>query len=336
MTENTQKVWREAPNTVEVVGVLVENNLEIREFDKYQNGAPTGEKRTGIAGDIVIRTKENENHTIRLRQYEMTNAGKENRLYAGLVTIKNETVSIADTEKNPDLKPTRLSVRGDLRLNEYYGQDGQLRSFPMIQGTFVNRLSEDDKTENKAEFDVEGLVGKVLNDYDREGEETGRKKVSLLIPLYNSVIPVDFMVDAGVGAEYIEDNFENGSTVRIYGDMVNFQQIIKKEVEMGFGENKIEETKRFVNELLIKGGNLYEPEVHASKIIDADLVREKLTERAKHLENLKARAEQRKQQGGNSQPKTGFGFGASATPSTTNPLDSGSATVPNVDELFKF
>lgn len=321
MAENTgaAKVWKEADNEVVITGVLVENNLEFREFDVYENGAPTGAKRKAVAGDLVIRTGENENHTIRLRQYELTNAGKANRLYAGLVTIMNETVSIADKEANPDLVATRLKVVGDLRLNEYAGQDGQIRSFPSIQGTFVNRLPETDETENKAEFDVEGLIGKVVDEVERgTGDETGRKKVTLLIPLYNSVIPIEFVVDAGKGADYIQDNFINGSSVRIYGDIVNFRKVTKKEVEMGFGENKIEESVEFVNELTIRGGSLYDPDVHTSKIISPELVKEKLVEREKHLENLKTRAAQR-QQGGEDKPKNGFGFGDAAT--TKTPLD---------------
>src|SRR5690606_29714744 len=171
-------------------------------------------------------------------------------------------------------------------------------------------------SEDKAEFDVEGMVGKVVDEFDRSGDETGRKKVTLLIPLYNSVIPVEFVVDAGKGAEYIEDNFTNGKSVRIYGEMVNFRQVHKKEVEMGFGENKIEEKVTFVNELLIKGGSLYDPDVHTSKIIDPDLVKAKLVEREKHLETLKTRAKEREQNGSN-KPKNGFGFGEAATTPAT-------------------
>lgn len=310
-------VWKQADNEVVVTGQLVENNLEYRDFDVYENGAKTGAKRKAVAGDLVIRTGENENHTIRLRQYEMTNAGSANKLYAGLVTIMNDTVSIVDTEGNPDAKPSRLKVVGDLRLNEYAGQDGEIRSFPSIQGTFVNRLPEDDASEDKAEFDVEGMVGKVISEFDRSGEETGRKKVSLLIPLYSSVIPVDFVVDAGKGAEYIEENFANGTSVRVYGEMVNFRQVKTKEVEMGFGENKVEETVTFVNELLIKGGSLYDEDSQPAKVISAEAVKEKLVQREKHLENLKTRAKQRAE-GGNNKPKTGFGDSAATTPVESN------------------
>lgn len=335
MTENTNgtaKVWKEADNSVDISGTLVENKLELREFDTYENGVPSGKKREAIAGEIVIRTKENENHSIRLRQNKITNAGKENGLYKGLVTIMNETVSIADTESNPDAKPSRLSVRGDLRLNEYYGNDDSLRSFPSVNGVFVNRLPEDDTTENKAEFDVEGMVGKVLDEFDREGEETGRKKVTLLIPLYNSVIPVEFMVDAGQGADYIEQNFENGASVRIYGEMVNFRKVTVKEEEMGFGEARKVESVEFVNELLIKGGSLYDPDVQPSKIIDPELVKGKLVEREKHLENLKTRAKERAQQGTN-KPKTGFGSASTPSPVGKTPLDGAGSNV-DLSNLF--
>lgn len=330
MTE-AKKQWKEADNKVEVVGVLAENNLELREFDVYENGSPTGAKRKAVAGDLVIRSGENENHTVRLRQYELTNAGKVNRLYAGLVTIMNETVSIADTEQNSEAIPSRIKVVGDLRLNEYAGNDGEIRSFPSIQGTFVNRLDVDDKTENKAEFDLEGMVGRVTEDFNRDGEETGRKKVSLLIPLYNSVIPVEFVVNEGKGADYIGDNFDNGSSVRIYGDIVNYQEIIKREVEMGFGENKIEESRKFVNELNIKGGNLYDEDANPSKIIDPELVKQKLVEREVYLENLKNRAKER-EQGGSSKPKNGFG----GTPSAPkiNTLDGNATAGVDLTGLF--
>lgn len=333
---NTPKVWKQAPNSVNLVGVVSENNLEIKQFDERKDGVPTGNKYNAMTGDLVIRTGENENHTVRFFSKEFTNAGAQSRQFTGLQTVKDSIVSIADTESNPDLVPSRLSVTGSLELNEYAGGDGQIRSFPSVRGRFVNRLPEDDKTENKAEFDLEGMVGKVIDEFDKDGVETGRKKVSLLVPLYNSVIPIDFVVTEE-GSDYVGDNFTNGSTVRIYGDMVNFRHVQKKEVEMGFGQNKVEEITTFVNELLVKGGNLYEEDVHTAKIIDPELVKSKLVEREKDLENLKTRAQQRQQGGG--QPKNGFGFGggAPATPPTTGgtPLD-GNANVPNVDNMFSF
>lgn len=321
MTEN--KNWKQADNEVVLTGILVENNLEEREFDVYENGQATGAKRKAIAGDIVLRTGENENHTIRLRQYEFTNSGSANKLHAGLVTIMNETVSVVDSESNPELKPSKLKVTGEMKLNEYAGQDGKIRSFPMIQGTFVNRLGSGDESETKAEFDLEGMVQKVSDEVNKDGA-TGRKKVSLLVPLYNSVIPLEFVVDEGNGADYIEENFSKGSSVRIYGEMVNFRKVNKKEVEMGFGENKVEETVTFVNELLIKGGSLYDEDITPAKIFSTELIKEKMVDREKYLEGLTTRSQNKK-----TKEKNGFG---NTTATETNNLKPNGA--PNIDFIF--
>lgn len=308
----TAKVWKQADNEVKLVGLVVENNLEIKDFNEYKDGAPTGGKYNAITGSLSVQVAPNETHQVRIFSKELTNAGAVNRQFSGLVTIKDTVVSIADTEKNPELKPTKVSVQGSMGLNEYFGQDGQLRSFPSIEGRFVNRLPEDDTTENKAEFDLEGLVGRVVDEIKNE-EDTGRKKVTLLVPLYNSVIPLEFSVDAGQGADYIQDNFENGKSVRVYGDIVNFRDVKKVTVSMGFGADKVEEKVTFVNENLIKGGSLYDEDVTPAKIIDSGLVKQKLVERERHLENMKTRSAQR-QQSGNDKAKNGFGDVATGAP----------------------
>lgn len=309
MTENTMgtgaaKVWKQADNKVILVGEVVENNLEVKEFDTWKDGSITGEKYTAIAGDLTIRTGVNENHKVKFKHKAITNAGGANGFYAGLVTVMNTVVSIADTEKNPDLKPTKVSVEGELELNEYVGHDGKMRSFPQIKGQKVNRLEESDKAEHKAQFDVVGLVGKVIDEIKND-EDTGRKKVTLLVPLWSSVIPLEFVVGEGQGADYVQENFDNGTTVRVYGDIVNFREVKEITVSMGFGADKVDEKITFVQENLIKGGDLYDEDSNASKIIDTGLVKIKLVEREKYLENLKTRATQRQQAGGNSQG--GFG-----------------------------
>lgn len=317
MTENTMgtaKVWKQADNQVKLTGFVAENNLEIKEFDEYKDGAPTGNKYSAMTGSLSVKVAENETHQVRFFSKQFTNAGAASRQFTGLQTVADTVVSIADTEKNPELKPSKINIQGSMGLNEYVGQDEQLRSFSSIEGRFVNRLEEGDTSECQAQFDLEGLVGKVVDEIKGD-EETGRKKVTLLVPLYNSVIPLEFTVDAGAGADYIGDNFENGKSVRVYGDIVNFRQDTEKEVEMGFGANKIETVTKFVNENSIKGGSLYDEDVHTSKIIDTGLVKEKLVQREKYLENMKTKAKQR-QQGGNDKPKNGFGGGFGGTTNT--------------------
>lgn len=336
MTNENTKVWKEADNRVEVVGLLVENNLELRQFDVYKNGQKTGDKRDAIAGDVTIRSADNEDHKIRLRQYKFTNAGAANKLYQGLVTIMNETISLADLEQeaNKDKTVTRLKVVGDLGLNEFADQASlEIRSFPSIRGTFLNRIEESDTTtEDKAEFDLVGLVKSVVEEQNREGEETGRMKVSLLLPLYNSVVPMEFVVDAGKGAEYVQSNFEKGETVRVYGDLVNFREVTYIEVEMDFGGNKRDEKVKFVNELNIKGGSVMPEDSAAS--ISVEAVKEKLAEREVYLETLKTRAKERGQENAGGGVKSKSGFGGEAETKKTALDTPSSLSADDLKDLF--
>lgn len=333
---NTNNVWKESDNRVEIIGTLVENNLELLEFDIYENGAPSGKKRAGIAGDISIRTAENEDHKVRLKQYQLTNAGSANKLYAGLSTIMTETVSLADLEKdeNKDKTATRLKVVGDLNLNEFADKSTlEIISYPNVRGTFLNRIEVSDKdTVNKAEFDIVGLVKSTTEEMDREDEPTGRVKVSLYLPLYNSVVPMDFVVEAGKGAEYVLNNFDKNSTVRIYGDIVNFRKVDHISVAMDFGEDKQEEKVTVATSMTIKGGSVI-PE-DTAKSISPSAVKEKLAERAVYMETLKTRAKERAQngnKGGGGMAKNGFGNEAAAK----TPLDTPSGlSADELGELF--
>lgn len=305
---------REAGNTVTIVGTLVEKNLEVKEF---QNRQKVGETYNAITGELHIRTSEHEVHRVRFFSKEFTNAGAESRQFKALQTVQNEYVSVADLAEREDkedaegneLTPTKLRIRGRMGLNEFYGQDGQLRQYEQIDGQFASRLDADDKTPFGAEFDVEGIVKRVIEEFDKDGEETDRAKIELLMPLYNGrVIPMNFVVgNEQGGKDYVMDNFEQGSSVRVYGQLKNIREVKTREVEMGFGQNKIEEDVTYVNENSIQGGSVYEESVHDSKIFDLTLLKDANVEREKYLEGLKTRAEQRQAQGG--APKTGFGSG---------------------------
>src|SRR6185312_2452075 len=240
ITTETKKIWKQAPNQVTVVGTLAVNNLVHKtDFAVYENGnLLQGQQRTGIQGDIVIATAENEKHTVRYKVMQLTNAGKENSVYPKLLAFMNSAVSMADSAANPELTPSRVEALGSLERNEFGGSDGQLRSYQAIKGAYNPEiLPADSQKTAKAEFDLEGYVAKVVDEIDRSNDNlpTGRKKVELYVPLFNSVVPLDFVVDEGDGADYIGENFTKGATVRVYGALVNYSNTETKTVSMGFG-----------------------------------------------------------------------------------------------------
>ncbi|MGM7720647.1 hypothetical protein [Metabacillus sp. Hm71] len=285
MSEN-QTVLREAENKVIIEGTLLEKRLEEKEFNG-QNG-----KRNAITGELDIETAENEVHTVRVFSFEKKADGSDNGIFKGLKTVDNEYKSVADNGRE-EADKVRIT-QGQIGLNEYYGQDGMLRSFPQISANFINRVQAGEEFEPKAEFEVEAFIKSVSPEVKNE-EETGRVKVEAIIPAYGGkVLPFSLMAPVEA-AEYIEDNYEPGSTAKIYGDIINFKE--KKIVleDVAFGKPKEKVTYNTVREYLITGGS--EPyEEENNKAYDVELIKKALTEREIYLAELKAKKDQPKQE----------------------------------------
>lgn len=320
--ENKATVLRQADNSVNITGVLVEKNLEVKDYTDKRDGSPY----KAITGTLSVRTSEHEVHQIRYFSKQFTNAGAENRQFKSLQTIQDEYVSVADLadSNDPEAKASEISIIGNLNLNEFYGGDGQLQQRMQLNGRFANRLREQDDPTPKAEYDIEGIVSKVVEEFDQDGVPTDRVKIELLVPMYGGKVePLNFVVREN-GKDYVMDNFAGGTSVRIYGDIINFRKVTTREIEMGFGQNKIEEKVEYLQEFTVNGGTVYEEGVHDAKIFDLELLKQAGIEREKYLENLLTQSQQRNS---NAQPKTGFGSGQPIT----KPKTSGNSALDGVD-----
>lgn len=283
---------RQAENFVIIEGTLVENKLEERKV----NG------KDAIGGELEIEVKENEVHTVSFFSYKEKNDGTENGIYKGLETVMNEYKSIASNGRE---EADRVRVTGgNIRLNEYYGQDGQLRSFPQIQANFVGRVRADEEFNPRAEFDVEIVVGNITDEFKND-EETGRAIIKSYIVLYEGkVIPVDFVVDED-GADFVKDNYEVGVTTRVYGDIVNFKEVKRTEKPTAFGKPQEKISTTTVREYLVTGGSEVYDE-SAGRAYDTDVIKKALTEREVWLEQLKNKASENKGNRSQQKPKSGF------------------------------
>lgn len=264
---------REAENQVVVEGLFAENRLEDVEIDGMKV----------IRGEFDVEVAEGEIHTFRVYATEKKKDGTENSIYKGLKTVMNEYKSIASHGRE-EADKVRIT-RGRLGLNEYYGQDGQLKQYTQLSTNFVNRVSASDKFEPKAEFEVELFVHSV-SDEIKNDEETGRAILKGYVPLFNgSVIPLQFVVDKD-GADFVKDNYEPGTTVKVFGEIINRVEIKKTEEKVAFGKPKEKITRNIVRELLVTGG--YDPyEEDSPKAFDPNLIKVSLIGREIYLENLK-------------------------------------------------
>ena len=305
---NTNKL-RQALNEVKLVGELVEKNFEIKEFaDKI-----TGDKYNAATGSFSIRTGENEVHTARFFKKEFTKAGKLSTGFTGMQTAASRYLSVADIAdlidkgeaKEGDLKATKVDVKGNLSLNEFFNDNEEHKKYNQINIDFISEVKDVASYKPKAEYDLEAIVQSIKPEMSGD-DETGRVKMSVLVPNYNgAVMPFD-LVAPERGRDYIESNFQKGSSIKLYGNVVNFRKVTVKVEEMGFGENRETESYDYVVEYLISGATLIEED--NSKAFDISLVKDALVKREVHLEQLKTKSKQ--QQGSNNsanQNRGGFG-----------------------------
>jgi hypothetical protein len=285
MTE--QNTLREAENRVVIEGTL----LEVR-HSEWQN-------KNGLNIELDIEVAENEVHTVKGMSGYKKKDGSDNGNAKGYQTIINDYLTVAKHGRDQADK-VRIT-QGKIGLNEYYGQDGMLKSFPQLNTNFVNRLSASDVFNPRAEFEVEIFVKSVVPEMKND-EETGRVKVNAIIPVFGGkVIPFEFMVSEE-GAEFVSDNYEVGCTTTVYGDIVNFKEVKETEIPVAFGKPQKKITTKTVREYLITGGtDSYEEENAKRYTIEA--IQKAMVERETYLVELKNK--------GNNKPaeekKTGFG-----------------------------
>lgn len=319
-----EQILRKALNKVTVVGIAQESTLEQKTFDK-KDGSGT---YVAISGDITLKTGDDETQVVSYFAKQLTAEGKENKNFKALTTIMNEIVTLADIAQGlAEGEATRLECNGELGLNEYRGQDGELKTFPRINGRFSPRRFKGENFVPKAEFDIEGIV-KTVQPEIVDNEETGRLKISLYVPLYGGkVVPLLFVTSENIdesGIDYLNDNFLPRTSVNIYGKMVNKSKEITRTIEMGFGDNKVETSYERTREFVVTGGMVYEEGVHDKQIFDVSLLKEALANRERHLATLRERDTSKKDE---KKP----GFGSSSTTNTSKPE---TKVEDNFDNLF--
>lgn len=292
MAENT---LREAENRVFIEGLL----LEVRHNE--------WKSKEGLNIELDIEVAENEVHTVHGMTRYKKKDGTDNAIAKGYQTIIDEYLSVA---KHGREQADKVRVtQGKISVNEYYGQDGMLRSFPQINTNFVNRLGAGDDFNPRAEFEVEVFVKSVVPEMKND-DETGRVKVNAIIPVFGAkVIPFEFMVSQE-DAEFVSDNYEIGCTTKVYGDIVNFKEVKETEVPVAFGKPQKKISTKTIREYLITGGtDPYEEE--DVKRFTIESIQQAMVERESYLTELKT-------QGNNNntkqeEKKSGFGSNKGAT-----------------------
>ena len=278
---------REAENNVRIEGILSEVDLNYGSFKKET----TGETVNSIGGTIKVQVNQNINGEpvmlevpVHMFASEYTNKGTKNPAYQNIEKIKNELTSIAAAGGVQNADAIRITS-GRIVMNEFANRFGEISSYPRIQASFVNKISQDEMTP-QATFSINFVVGKKTPEVNKEGIETGRLKITGVIPQFGGKVDVvDFIATNPKAIESIEQYWNENDTVSAIGRL-NFssrKETVVKEVD--FGEPQ-ETVRTFsVSELIITGGAATPLEGDAA--YDPAEIRDALAERKVRLDKMK-------------------------------------------------
>lgn len=275
---------REAKNNVTICGILSE--VDLKESTFIKNGA----RAESIGGQIKVRVNQVINDvptTLEIPVYmfapKFKNDGGPNPAYDSIMRVKNDYISIAaSNEASADcVRITSAKVV----MNEYYGRNGSLVSFPRISTSFVTRIKREEM-KPEASFSTEICVMAKNPELNRNGEETGRYIITAAVPQYGGKVDVmNFVCINPAVINGVSQYWTEGDTFEAKGRL-NFSSRVETVVqEVDFGE-PIEKSRTIsVSELVITGGT--QTPLDGAFAFEHDEIQRGLSERKARLEATK-------------------------------------------------
>ena len=245
--ENNENL-RQLQNSVEVVGKLKSKQLEVKTSKKgneYMSGS--------LVVASVIGDKINEQQ---IKVFIM----KSSKLFKGIETVMNEYKSVEEVGSE---EADRIRVTGELKLNEYYNNNGNFVQFNEIKGVFFNRVEED--VPDKSIATIETVVEEFVDIVDNDGLPTGDKTVKgFTVGWGNDVVELRNTIVRSDLAEAMQNLYVPGSTGQLTFQLNNYVEVEEPEEQEvdashGFGSSeKVESNvaKKYVNNIEVIGGGV--------------------------------------------------------------------------------
>ena len=283
---------RQAENKVRIEGILSEINLKYGSFVK--NGA-TVDNIGGNIKVLVHQTINGEDIALEIPVYmfatKFTNAGKPNPAYESIEKVMTEYVSIASGAGEAGADKIRIT-NGNIRMNEYYNQQGQLVSFPRVNASFVTKATGEFRPE--ASWSLEFAVSSMDFVTDDDGVEVEPKKlrIKVIVPQYGGKVDtMEFYATNPRVIDAITSYWENQKTYSAKGRL-NFTSTTREIIEeCDFGEPDVRVQTVSVSELIVTKGTQSAME-DDMEFKPADLAAA-LKEHKAYLETLKDKTSQK-------------------------------------------
>lgn len=247
------------------------------------NDAKTGQKKEAISARLRVKAGEEQSVPVSLFVNKTNKDGSVSKVYASLEEFLTKAKSIADVGLD-DASLVRTSY-GRFGMEEYFNQSGSLTSFPTVNASFVNVVSQNNNP--GAEGTVDLAVVDVTNDVDKEGIETGTLTLKgVYTDGYRAELIELKAIDPKI-VRGIQQYIEIGKTYAFY-IKGNFSAVTTTETVESLIGDPVERTfTRRVSQFIIQ--SVLEPQGELTE----EQVNEALALRKAGLDKMKARQEQR-------------------------------------------
>lgn len=287
---------RQAENKVRIEGILSEISLK---YGSYVN-KNTGATVENVGGNIKVLVHQNingEDVTLDIPVYmfasKYTNAGKPNPAYESIESVMKSYVSIAAAGGEAGADKIRIT-NANIRMNEYYNQQGQLVSFPRVNASFVQKVTNDYHPE--ASWSMQFAVSSMDYVTDKDGVEVEPKKlrIKVIVPQYGGKVDtMELFATNPKVIDAITNYWENQKTYTAKGRL-NFSTTTQEVIEeMDFGEPEVRVRTTTVSELIVTSGT--QAPLEDELAFDVYELAEALKEHKAYLESLKDKAATPKQ-----------------------------------------
>lgn len=267
-------------NVVEICGLLKELDI-IEGITSDGRNYVRGSAKIGVDQDINGEVVENE-HIVKMFAMRNKTDGSLNVMYDKIVGYREQFTSAAVVDDISQASFVRIV--GRVEENSYYDEKNKIiRNGYQFTTSFLNKKKPSD--DEGAKFEVQGVVAKMRDEMDREGNPTDRLLISMVIVGYAGRVDVVEFVATGRAKAYIEENWNQGDTVIATGKIISSFKTITWEEEQGFGDPIKRTRTEGQRELLITGGSQGGADESAS--YDADSIKLALSKRQERLEEMK-------------------------------------------------
>lgn len=283
---------RQAENKVKIEGILSEVDIKKGSYVKNNKNVES------IGGTIKIKVVQNINGEdielevpVHMFAQKFTNSGAKNPAYESIEKVMNNYTSIAAAGGEENADRVRITS-GQISMNEYYSQTGQLVSYPRITTSFINQIKKAD-CNPEATFSMEFVVASKDYEVDKDGVETDKYKIMAVLPQYGEKVDLVPLYALGEGViSAISTYWNEGDTVKAVGKL-NFSSKTEEYLQkVDFGEPIKSSRTINVSELIITGGTQFPLEDEYA--FSEDEIRKALTERKARLEESKAKSSNKK------------------------------------------